>query len=49
MSVIRMARVGELSRQTGITVETLRYYERIGLLPTDMPCPMIEALEERSQ
>jgi MerR family transcriptional regulator, mercuric resistance operon regulatory protein len=25
--------IGELSRQTGCNVETIRYYERIGLLP----------------
>lgn len=26
--------IGELSRRTGCNVETIRYYERIGLLPT---------------
>lgn len=26
-------RIGELSRRTGYSVETIRYYERIGLLP----------------
>lgn len=26
-------RIGELSRRTGCKVETIRYYERIGLLP----------------
>lgn len=26
-------RIGELSRQTGCNIETVRYYERIGLLP----------------
>jgi MerR family mercuric resistance operon transcriptional regulator len=25
--------IGELSRRTGVNVETIRYYERIGLLP----------------
>ena len=25
--------VGELSRRTGCNIETIRYYERIGLLP----------------
>jgi MerR family mercuric resistance operon transcriptional regulator len=25
--------IGELSRRTGCNVETIRYYERIGLLP----------------
>jgi MerR family mercuric resistance operon transcriptional regulator len=25
--------IGELSRQTGCNVETIRYYERVGLLP----------------
>ena len=28
-------RIGELSRRTGCNIETIRYYERIGLLP----CP----------
>lgn len=26
-------RIGELSRRTGCNIETIRYYERIGLLP----------------
>jgi MerR family mercuric resistance operon transcriptional regulator len=26
-------RIGELSRQTGCNIETIRYYERIGVLP----------------
>jgi MerR family mercuric resistance operon transcriptional regulator len=26
--------IGELSRQTGSNIETIRYYERIGILPT---------------
>ena len=26
--------IGELSRRTGCNIETVRYYERIGLLPT---------------
>jgi DNA-binding transcriptional MerR regulator len=25
--------IGELSRRTGVSIDTLRYYERIGLLP----------------
>jgi MerR family regulatory protein len=25
--------IGELSRQTGCNIETIRYYERVGLLP----------------
>jgi len=25
--------IGELSRRTGVKIETIRYYERIGLLP----------------
>jgi MerR family transcriptional regulator, mercuric resistance operon regulatory protein len=25
--------IGELSRRTGCNVETIRYYERVGLLP----------------
>jgi MerR family transcriptional regulator, mercuric resistance operon regulatory protein len=26
--------IGELSRRTGCKIETVRYYERVGLLPT---------------
>jgi MerR family mercuric resistance operon transcriptional regulator len=26
--------IGELSKRTGCNIETIRYYERIGLLPT---------------
>mgnify|MGYP006216313009 FL=1 len=26
-------KIGELSRATGTNIETIRYYERIGLLP----------------
>jgi MerR family mercuric resistance operon transcriptional regulator len=26
--------IGELSRRTGCNIETIRYYERVGLLPT---------------
>lgn len=29
----KMLRIGELSTQTGCPVETIRYYERLGLLP----------------
>lgn len=29
----RQATIGELARQAGIAVQTVRYYERIGLLP----------------
>jgi MerR family mercuric resistance operon transcriptional regulator len=25
--------IGEMSRMTGVNIETIRYYERIGLLP----------------
>ncbi|MFX7832901.1 MerR family transcriptional regulator, partial [Acinetobacter baumannii] len=25
--------IGDLSRQTGCNIETIRYYERIGLIP----------------
>jgi MerR family transcriptional regulator, mercuric resistance operon regulatory protein len=25
--------IGEMSRQTGVNIETIRYYERIGLMP----------------
>lgn len=28
-----MIQIGELSRRTGCNIETIRYYERIGLLP----------------
>lgn len=28
--------IGELSRRTGCNIETIRYYERIGLLPTPL-------------
>lgn len=28
-----MIAIGELSRQTGCNIETIRYYERIGVLP----------------
>jgi len=31
---MRQLSIGEVARQTGITVETLRYYEFLGLLPT---------------
>lgn len=29
----RQLRIGELSRWTGCNIETIRYYERIGLMP----------------
>lgn len=29
----KSVRIGELSRRTGCNIETIRYYERIGLLP----------------
>lgn len=29
----RQSSIGELSRRTGVNVETVRYYEKIGLLP----------------
>lgn len=28
-----MVTIGELSRNTGVNIETIRYYERIGLIP----------------
>jgi MerR family mercuric resistance operon transcriptional regulator len=31
--------IGELSRQTGYNVETIRYYERVGLLPHPLAAP----------
>jgi len=30
---LQRLRIGEVARQTGLTVETLRYYERLELLP----------------
>lgn len=33
MSAIAILRTGELARQAGVNVETLRFYERKGLLP----------------
>ena len=30
---LQTLRIGEVARQTGLTVETLRYYEQVGLLP----------------
>ena len=32
-------KIGELSRQTGCNVETIRYYERVGLLPRRLAAP----------
>ena len=29
-----MLTIGKLSRRTGVNIETIRYYERVGLLPT---------------
>ena len=31
--VVRMMRIGELASKTGHSVETIRYYEKVGLLP----------------
>ena len=33
MAQVKTIRIGELSRRTGCNIETIRYYERIGLLP----------------
>ena len=33
MAEVKAIRIGELSRRTGCNIETIRYYERIGLLP----------------
>ena len=33
MTPTKPLRIGELSRRTGCNIETIRYYERIGLLP----------------
>jgi len=33
MPQVEPLRIGELSRRTGCNIETIRYYERIGLLP----------------
>lgn len=30
-------RIGELGQATGVDVETIRYYEKIGLLPVPVP------------
>lgn len=30
---MRAFRIGEVSRQTGVKIETIRYYERIGVMP----------------
>lgn len=32
-------RIGELSRQTGVEIETIRYYEKAGLLPAPLRSP----------
>jgi hypothetical protein len=32
--------IGELSRRTGCNIETIRYYERIGLTPAGAPWPL---------
>lgn len=34
-----MMRIGELARQTGVSVKTIRFYEQVGLLP---PPPRME-------
>lgn len=40
-------RSGELARQAGVNVQTLRYYERIGLLPrTQRECPILSEIEQ---
>ena len=36
MAQTKSFRIGELSRRTGCHIETIRYYERIGLLPRPM-------------
>ena len=33
----RQLRIGEVCRLTGLSADTLRYYERIGLLPAPPP------------
>ena len=40
MSDGRLA-IGELARATGTKVETIRYYERIGLLPPPRCAPRV--------
>lgn len=30
-------KIGDLARRTGLSVDTLRYYEKIGLLPRAAP------------
>ena len=36
MATTGAIQIGELSRRTGCNIETIRYYERIGLLPTPL-------------
>lgn len=31
--ILRAYGIGELSRETGVNIETIRYYERIGIIP----------------
>jgi hypothetical protein len=47
---------GQLARLTGLSTDTLRHYERLGLLPPEsayerclifrMPCPLNDSLTE---
>ena len=29
--------IGELSKQSGVNIETIRYYEKIGVMPAPAP------------
>jgi len=47
-----VVRIGTAAEQAGVNVQTLRYYERRGLLPrqprrtsSTLECPIIEALD----
>ena len=33
ITIMRGYAIGEMSRQTGVNIETIRYYERIGIIP----------------
>ena len=33
MEATQLITIGELSKRTGVNIETIRYYERVGILP----------------
>ena len=42
--------IGQVARQSGVGVETVRFYEREGLIPQpSRECPILEALGEPSR